>query len=185
MRRSGSPTLPRRCPGRKSSSIRRAPRAAWRGGTGGTDTGGAGQWLRPERGLEYRPEMAPRLDPPAPPRARRSLSMTAAFCLLLFAIAAALSACGDAGADAEAIRSLVTREVAAINGKDLRTLSEIWSQDKTILLFDVPPPGRFQGGDQIGRLWKDFFDRVTDIHLTVYAVQAEAQGSLGYATYDS
>src|SRR3989442_9898054 len=128
--------------------------------------------------------MAARLDPPAPPLARRSLSMTAALCLLLFAIVAALSACGDAGADAEAIRSLVTREVAAINGKDLRTLSEIWSQDKTILLFDVPPPGRFQGWDQIGRLWKDFFDRVTDIHLTVDAVQAEAQGSLGYATYD-
>ncbi len=128
--------------------------------------------------------MAARLDPPAPPRARRCLSLTVAFCLLLLAIAAALSACGDAGADADAIRSLVTREVAAINGKDLRTLSEIWSQDKTILMFDVPPPGRFQGWDQIGRLWKDFFDRVTDIHLTIDAVQAEAQGSLGYATYD-
>src|SRR3989442_14371712 len=51
-------------------------------------------------------------------------------------------------------------------------------------MFDLPPSGRFQGWDQIGRLWKDFFDRVTDIHLTVDAVQAEAQGSLGYATYD-
>src|SRR5436309_10918962 len=128
--------------------------------------------------------MAARLDPPAPPRARRCLSLTVAFCLLLLAIAAALSACGDAGADADAIRSLVTREVAAINGKDLRTLSEIWSQDKNILMFDVPPPGRFQGWDQIGRLWKDFFDKVSEIHLTVDAVQAEAQGTLGYATYD-
>src|SRR5436309_4194844 len=128
--------------------------------------------------------MAARPDPPAPPRPRRCPSLTVAFCLLLLADAAAPSACRDAGADADAIRSLVTREVAAINGKDLRTLSEIWSQDKTILMFDVPPPGRFQGWDQIGRLWKDFFDRVTDIHLTIDAVQAEAQGSLGYATYD-
>ncbi len=95
-----------------------------------------------------------------------------------------LQGCGNARADADAIKSLVNRETAAINAKDLRALSEIWSQDKNILLFDVPPPGRFQGWGQIGRLWKDFFDRVADVHLTVDAVEAEAQGSLGYATYD-
>jgi len=107
-------------------------------------------------------------------------------CLLLGAVAlpGALLGCGAGRADADAIRSLVNREVAAINGKDLRALSEIWSKDKDILMFDVPPPGRFQGWDQIGRLWKDFFDKVTEIHLTVDAVRAEAQGSLGYATYD-
>ena len=104
--------------------------------------------------------------------------------LLVLGFAASLPACGNAKADSDAIRSLVTREVAAINGKDLRTLSEIWSSDKKILMFDVPPPGRFQGWDQIGSLWKDFFDRVSEIHLTVDAVQAEAQGTLGYATYD-
>ena len=126
--------------------------------------------------------MTARLEPPVPLRAGRSVPPALATCLLLGA--AALLGCGDGRADADAIRSLVNREVAAINGKDLRALSEIWSKDKDILMFDVPPPGRFRGWDQIGRLWKDFFDKVTEIHLTVDAVQAEAQGSLGYATYD-
>jgi ketosteroid isomerase-like protein len=126
--------------------------------------------------------MTARLEPPVPLRAGRSVPPALATCLLLGA--AALLGCGDGRADADAIRSLVNREVAAINGKDLRALSEIWSKDKDILMFDVPPPGRFQGWDQIGRLWKDFFDKVTEIRLTVDAVRAEAQGSLGYATYD-
>jgi ketosteroid isomerase-like protein len=130
--------------------------------------------------------MTARLEPPVPSRAGRSVPPVLALCLLLGAVAlpGALLGCGDARADADAIRSLVNREVAAINGKDLRALSEIWSKDKDILMFDVPPPGRFRGWDQIGRLWKDFFDKVTEIRLTVDAVQAEAQGSLGYATYD-
>jgi ketosteroid isomerase-like protein len=110
--------------------------------------------------------------------------MTVAVCTFLLAVAVALLACGDSTADTDAIRSLVSREVAAINGRDLRVLSEIWSKDKNALLFDVPPPGRFEGWDQIGRLWRDFFDRVTDIQLTVEAVRVEAHGSLGYATYD-
>jgi ketosteroid isomerase-like protein len=105
-------------------------------------------------------------------------------CLLVAGFTLMLPACGSAKADSDAIRALVTREVEAINKKDLRTLSEIWSSDKKILMFDVPPPGRFQGWDQIGSLWKDFFDRVNEIHLTVDAVQAEAQGTLGYASYD-
>jgi len=126
--------------------------------------------------------MTARLEPPVPLRAGRSVPPALATCLLLGA--AALLGCGDGRADADAIRSLVNREVAAINGKDLRALSEIWSKDKDILMFDVPPPGRFQGWDQIGRLWKDFFDKVTEIRLTVDAVRTEAQGSLGYATYD-
>jgi ketosteroid isomerase-like protein len=128
--------------------------------------------------------MAARLDPPAPERALRSVPVAVALWLFFFALAVVLCACGDARADADAIHSLVIREVAAINAKDLRALSEIWSHDNNILLFDVPPPGRFRGWEQIGRLWKEFFDRVTDIHLTVDEVQAEAQGSLGYATYD-
>ncbi len=126
--------------------------------------------------------MTARLEPPVPLRAGRSVPPALATCLLLGA--AALLGCGDGRADADAIRSLVNREVAAINGKDLRALSEIWSKDKDILMFDVPPPGRFQGWDQIGRLWKDFFDKVTEIRLTVDAVRTETQGSLGYATYD-
>src|ERR1051325_3737775 len=127
--------------------------------------------------------MASRLESPAPARARRSSPVAPVPALAaLLALAAALLACGDAPGDADALRSLVNKEVAAINGKDLKALHEVWSQDNTILLFDVPPPGRFQGWDQIGRLWKDFFDKVSEIHMTVDAVQAEAQGSLGYAT---
>ena len=124
---------------------------------------------------------------PVLPHVQRQAKPAPAWWILAGAVAlsaAALSACSDARADADAIKNLVGRETAAINGKDLHALSEIWSQDKTILLFDVPPPGRFQGWDQIGRLWKDFFDRVSDIHLAVEAVQADAEGSLGYATYD-
>src|SRR5213594_5091697 len=128
--------------------------------------------------------MVARLGSPVPSRAPRLPSIAPVVCLLVAGFALTLPACGNAQADSDAIRALVTREVAAINKKDLRTLSEIWSSDKKILMFDVPPPGRFQGWDQIGRLWKDFFDKVNEIHLTVDAVQAEAQGTLGYATYD-
>jgi len=130
--------------------------------------------------------MTARLASPVPSRARRPVPPALALRLLIGAVAlpGGLLGCGNARADADAIRSLVDREVAAINGKDLRSLSEVWSKDKNILMFDVPPPGRFQGWDQIGRLWKDFFDKVSEIHLTVDAVQAEAQGTLGYATYD-
>src|SRR5262249_39802731 len=95
-----------------------------------------------------------------------------------------VSGCGDAKADGEAIRVLVDREAAAINRKDLQGLSEIWSQDKGISLFDVQPPGRFQGWDQIGRLSKDFFERRSDLHLALEAVQVETGGPLGFATYD-
>ena len=130
--------------------------------------------------------MAARLAPPDPSRAGRSRAPALALCALFggAVLGAGLSGCGRAPDDAGAIRSLVNREVAAINAKDLRALAEIWSKDKDILMFDVPPPGRFRGWDQIGRLWKDFFDKVSEIHLSVDAVQAEAQGSLGYATYD-
>jgi len=105
-------------------------------------------------------------------------------CLALAALLPALDGCRKAKMDDDAIRALVDKEVAAINARDLRALSEIWSKDKDILLFDVPPPGRFLGWDRIGPLWKDFFDKVSDIHLTVDAVRATTDGSLGYATYD-
>jgi ketosteroid isomerase-like protein len=130
--------------------------------------------------------MAARPQPPAHSRTRRFSPSRVALCLVLAAMlpATGLVGCGDARADADAIRTLVTKETAAINGKDIHALSEIWSQDKDILMFDVPPPGRFRGWEQIGHLWKDFFDRVSDLHLAVDKVQAQAQGSLGYATYD-
>ncbi|MBI1951039.1 MAG: nuclear transport factor 2 family protein [Acidobacteria bacterium] len=92
--------------------------------------------------------------------------------------------CDRSRADTDAIRALVAREVAAINARDVRTLSEIWSQDNHALLFDVPPPGRFEGWEQIQRQWTVFFDRASEIQLTVGALRAEAEGPLGYATYD-
>src|SRR2546425_2640639 len=116
--------------------------------------------------------MAARLEPPVfPAKNRRTPGpATAVACLALGALLPALDGCHRGDTDGEAIRALVDKEVAAINARDLRALSEIWSKDKDILLFDVPPPGRFQGWDRIGPLWKDFFDRVSEIHLTVEAV---------------
>jgi ketosteroid isomerase-like protein len=110
--------------------------------------------------------------------------MTPAGAIALGALLSMVNGCHRPEADTDAIRALVAREVAAINARDLRALSEVWSQDRDVLLFDVPPPGRFQGWEQIQGLWKDFFDRVSDIHLTVEALRAEAEGPLGYATYD-
>ena len=95
-----------------------------------------------------------------------------------------VAGCHRPQADTDAIRALVAREVAAINARDVRALSEIWSHDSNALLFDVPPPGRFQGWEPIKRQWQDFFDRVSEIHVTVEALRAEAEGPLGYATYD-
>jgi len=106
--------------------------------------------------------------------------------LFLAALLSALTgACGiGAGKDAEAVRALVAREASATNAKDLKALGEIWSQDRGILLFDVPPPGRFQGWDTIGRLFKDFFDRFSEIHLSFDNVQVVVDGTMAYATYD-
>jgi ketosteroid isomerase-like protein len=93
--------------------------------------------------------------------------------------------CGRAGGDdPTAIHKLLQEEVEAINARDLKALSGIWSQDPGILLFDVSPPGRFQGWDRIGRSFKEFFDRLSEIHLKVDGVRVTVEGSLAYATYD-
>ena len=130
--------------------------------------------------------MAARLEPAVvPPKARHvPVAATIAVCAALGGLLSVLEGCHPGNADSEAIRGLVAKEVAAINAKDLPALSEIWSKDKDILLFDVPPPGRFQGWDRIGPLWKGFFDKVSDVHLSVDAVQATSDGTLAFATYD-
>src|SRR5437879_908135 len=130
--------------------------------------------------------MAARLEPAVvPPTARRSpVAAALAACAALGVLLSALEGCHRGSADREAIRALIAKEVAAINARDLPALSEIWSKDQEILLFDVPPPGRFRGWDQIGPLWKGFFDKVSEVHLTIDAVQAASDGTLGYATYD-
>jgi uncharacterized protein (TIGR02246 family) len=104
--------------------------------------------------------------------------------LMIGALGIALAGCGSRASAGAAVRDLVDREVKAINAKDLKALSDIWAQDDAILMFDVPPPGRFQGWDRIGRQWKDFFERFSDLQLAVDSLQVEVEGDLAYATYD-
>jgi uncharacterized protein (TIGR02246 family) len=89
----------------------------------------------------------------------------------------------DPRKEAEAIRTLIDREVEAMNGEDLTALSEIWSQDDDISLVDVPPPGRFRGWDGIARVFRDFFDRVSEVDLSVDDIQISVAGKIAYASY--
>ncbi len=95
-----------------------------------------------------------------------------------------LPACGaDIEADTTAIRMLIDKEAEAINGESLGALSEIWSQSDDISLVDVPPPGRFIGWDRIARVFRDFFDRVSEVELRVSEVQIRVAGEIAYASY--
>ncbi len=105
--------------------------------------------------------------------------------LLPILAVACLAGCGgNPEADAGAIRALVDKEVAAINAEDLQELAQVWSETREILLFDVPPPNRFEGWNQVGRVFQDFFDRFSEIQLSVDAVKIGVDGDLGYASYD-
>lgn len=128
--------------------------------------------------------MVPRLDSPDSPRTASRHPAALPGAIVLGLLLPVVAGCHRSRTDTDAIRALVAREVAAINARDVRALSEIWSHDPNALLFDVPPPGRFQGWEPIQRQWQDFFDRVSEIHVTVEALRAEAEGPLGYATYD-
>ncbi|HET6278104.1 MAG TPA: nuclear transport factor 2 family protein [Candidatus Polarisedimenticolia bacterium] len=106
-------------------------------------------------------------------------------CAATLPLLAALVACGgNPEADAGAIQALVAKEAAAINARDLNQLAEIWSEAPEILLFDVPPPGRFRGWEQVARVFKEFFDRFSDINLTVAEVEVGVEGDLAFASYD-
>jgi ketosteroid isomerase-like protein len=107
------------------------------------------------------------------------------FLLALVPGLALLGACGPKEmSDADAIQALVAKEVVAMNKKDFNTLSEVWAHDRGVLLFDVQPPGRFQGWDEVGGTFRDFLARFSEIHLSVSALRIEARGAVGYATYD-
>jgi uncharacterized protein (TIGR02246 family) len=93
-------------------------------------------------------------------------------------------ACGGAAADSDAVKALIQREVAAVNARDMQALSQIWSQSDDILLFDVAPPGRFQGWPAIARSFNDFFLRLSDVAMSVDKVQVSVDGALAAATYD-
>jgi len=93
-------------------------------------------------------------------------------------------ACGGGAADRDAVKTLVEREVAAVNARDMQALSQIWSQSDDILLFDVAPPGRFQGWAAIARSFNDFFLRLSDVAMGVDNLQVSVDGALAAATYD-
>jgi ketosteroid isomerase-like protein len=94
------------------------------------------------------------------------------------------AACRGAGADVDAVRAQIAREVAAVNARDLQALSQIWSQEPDITLFDITPPGRFQGWTAIARTFGDFFERTGAVHMTVDHVEVRLDGELAWATYD-
>jgi ketosteroid isomerase-like protein len=107
------------------------------------------------------------------------IALAAVLALLL------LPACGGkADADRDEVRALVAREVAAVNARDMQALSQIWSQDDDILLFDVAPPGRFQGWPAIARSFNDFFQRLSEVTMSVENLVVNVDGGLAAATYD-
>ena len=107
-------------------------------------------------------------------RLRRSMPALAIPVLLL--------GCGGAGA--EDVRTLVQREVDALQAHDLKGLERIWSERPDIVLIDVTPPGRFEGWTAIARALGDFMARTSDVKMTVERLNVEARGDLAVATYD-
>jgi ketosteroid isomerase-like protein len=115
--------------------------------------------------------------------ARGYLTQAGIYALAL--LISGLVACGgNPEADAGAIQALIQKEVEAINTRDLNQLAQIWSETQEIQLFDVPPPGRFRGWDQVARVFNEFFDRFTEIQLTVGEVDIGVEGDLAYASYE-
>jgi ketosteroid isomerase-like protein len=109
-------------------------------------------------------------------------------CRIALATSLALTlalACGhNTDADRDEVKGLVAREVAAVNSRDMQALAQIWAQDDDILLFDVAPPGRFQGWPAIARSFNDFFQRLSDVTMGVENLSVSVDGSLAAATYD-
>ena len=91
---------------------------------------------------------------------------------------------GSSSADADAVRTLVAREAEAMQGHDLKTLEGLWSESPDILLYDVAPPGRFQGWPAIARTYNDFLSHISDLKIGVDHLRVEVDGALAVATYD-
>jgi ketosteroid isomerase-like protein len=91
---------------------------------------------------------------------------------------------GSSSVDADAVRKLVTREAEAMQGHDLKTLEGLWSESPDILLYDVAPPGRFQGWPAIARTYNDFLSRTSDLKIGVDHLRVDVDGTLAVATYD-
>ena len=91
---------------------------------------------------------------------------------------------GGSSADADAVRHLVTREAEAMQGHDLKTLEGLWSESPDILLYDVAPPGRFQGWPAIARTYNDFLGRTSDLKIGVDHLRVDVDGTMAVATYD-
>jgi uncharacterized protein (TIGR02246 family) len=91
---------------------------------------------------------------------------------------------GGSSADADAVRQLVTREAEAMQAHDLKALEGLWSESPDVLLYDVAPPGRFQGKPAIARSYSDFFSHTSDLKIGVDRLRVDVDGSLAVATYD-
>jgi len=117
---------------------------------------------------------------PGPAASTRRAAVT-----LLAAAMAAMAACrGGGSGGSEEVKTLVAKQVEAINGRDMQALARIWSQQDDILLFDVAPPGRFHGWPEIARSFNNLFEKASDLKMTVENVQVQDGGALATATYD-
>jgi ketosteroid isomerase-like protein len=122
--------------------------------------------------------MTHRLGPAA--SARRAAAV-----LLAAAMLVATAACPSGAGGADEVKTLVAKQVEAINGRDMQALARIWSQQDDILLFDVAPPGRFKGWPEIARSFNTLFEKAGELHMTVENLEVrEAGGTLATATYD-
>jgi ketosteroid isomerase-like protein len=105
---------------------------------------------------------------------------------VLLAAAALMTAsgCGGSSGGTDEIKAIVAREVEATNARDMKALGKVWSQSDDILLFDVAPPGRFQGWPAIARSFNDLFEKATELHMAVDNIQVQSGGTIATATYD-
>jgi uncharacterized protein (TIGR02246 family) len=114
-----------------------------------------------------------------------AIAPRAAVTLLAAAMLVATAACrGGSSGGSDEVKALVGKQVEAINGRDMQALARIWSQQDDILLFDVAPPGRFQGWPEIARSFNNLFEKASDLKMTVENVQVQDGGTLATATYD-
>jgi len=84
--------------------------------------------------------------------------------------------------DEAAIRALEDRFAAAFNAGDIDAMMKNYLPDKSLVVFDVVPPGQQHGADEYRKAWVNFFAHfqgtpkiaITDLDITV-------DGNLGFS----